>query len=388
MSYELLMAGSGNPGAIRFDLRKGKQLPIKPAPANGLCSAYSPVGALFAVGNNAGGSIHVFDGNTGDEITLAGGTVSGQCDAVAFSPDGSLLAVGHSSSPYLTVYNTSDWSKLTIGSLPPGSVKSLAFSPDGSLLAVGHNTTPFLTVYRTSDWSKVTLGANPNATISELSFSPDGSKLAAAGTTSPYLHWYSTTDWVKGSITGGNPGSVQAMAFNIDGSVLFLGQTATPFFAFYDSTFTKLPAISGVAVENTVYGIAFSPDGKLMAAAHGNSSPKYVTLFDTEDWTKIDNPFAVATTGNPGYDVAFYASPARTVTGNVRDFDGDLVQRRIRAYDRRDGSICGETLSDPTTGEYELRLHEGDIEYDIQFMALDSDPLNDLFYARVTSGEP
>lgn len=388
MSYELLMVGAGTMGAIRCNLKKRTQLKVSPAPGSCLCCAYSPSGTLFAAGNNAGGSIHVFDQSTGEEIALAGGTVSGSCYGVAFSPDGALMAVAHASGSYLTVYNTSDWSKLTIASLPPGAAYSVAYSPDGSMLAVGHNSAPFLTVYNTSDWSKVTLGANPNASISELAWSPDGSKLAAAAANSPYLHWYNTSDWSKGVLAGGNPGAVQAMAYNLDGSILFLGQTSAPFFAFYDNTFTKLSAIPGVSVENTVHGIAFSPDGNMMAAAHGNSSPKYVTLFNTDDWSKVDAPFSVTTNANPGYAVAFFASPSRTVTGNVRDFDGELVQRKIRAYDRRDGSICGETVSDPVTGEYELRLYEGDIEYDIQFMALDEEPLNDLFYARVTSGEP
>jgi Tol biopolymer transport system component len=86
-------------------------------------------------------------------------------------------------SPYLTVYDTSDWSKITLtGGNPAGSGQyACRFSPDGTKLAVGHSTTPFLTVYNVADWSKITLtGGNPPTTVYSLGWSYDGALLAVA----------------------------------------------------------------------------------------------------------------------------------------------------------------------------------------------------------------
>ena len=77
------------------------------------------------------------------------------CYGVSFSPDGGLCAVAHASSPYLTVYNTSNWSKVTVPGTLPSTCNGVSFSPDGGLCAVAHTSSPYLTVYNTSNWSKV-----------------------------------------------------------------------------------------------------------------------------------------------------------------------------------------------------------------------------------------
>ena len=70
------------------------------------------------------------------------------------------MAVAHSSSPYVTIYNTSDWSKVSNPStLPSGTGLGVTFNSDGSLMAVAHSGSPYATIYNTSDWSKV---SNPS----------------------------------------------------------------------------------------------------------------------------------------------------------------------------------------------------------------------------------
>ena len=47
-----------------------------------------------------------------------------------FGTDGSKLAVGHDTSPYVTIYNTADWSKITDPAvLPTGPGWGVAFIP-------------------------------------------------------------------------------------------------------------------------------------------------------------------------------------------------------------------------------------------------------------------
>ena len=71
------------------------------------------------------------------------------------------LAVAHATSPYITIYNTSDWSKVANPAvLPVNAANGVAFNPSGTLMAVAHATSPYITIYNTSDWSKV---ANPGS---------------------------------------------------------------------------------------------------------------------------------------------------------------------------------------------------------------------------------
>src|SRR5690606_11234117 len=62
-----------------------------------------------------------------------------------FAAGDSLLAVAHQSSPYVTIYNTSNWAKITNPStLPTNTGRGVAFSPDGSLMAVAHQSSPYV----------------------------------------------------------------------------------------------------------------------------------------------------------------------------------------------------------------------------------------------------
>ena len=65
-----------------------------------------------------------------------------------------IVAAGDAA-PYLTRASWSKQKQLAISSNHPNSGNGVSFSPDGSLCAVAHNSSPHLTVYNTSDWSKV-----------------------------------------------------------------------------------------------------------------------------------------------------------------------------------------------------------------------------------------
>jgi len=108
--------------------------------------------------------------------------------------------VGTNTSPYLTVYDTSDWSQITLaGGAPAGAILyACRFSPDGTKLAVGHSGSPYVTVYNVADWSKITLaGGNPPAPGYGLGWSFDGALLAVASSASPYVTVYNVADWSK-----------------------------------------------------------------------------------------------------------------------------------------------------------------------------------------------
>ena len=124
-------------------------------------------------------------------------------------------------------------------------------------------------------------------------------------------------------------------------------------------------------------GCAFSPDGSKLAVAH-NSTP-YVTIYNTSDWTIARSELSLTSDQRC---VAFVIAGAIIIRGSVRDINNDPASRKVRVYERSTGDLCASTASAPVTGDYEVKVYEGDVDYDVQFMAADGESLNDLFYAR------
>ena len=81
------------------------------------------------------------------------------------------------------------------------------------------------------------------------------------------------------------------------------------------------------------------------------------------------------------------AKTPRFIRGTVYDENGDEADRTVNVYRRSDSKLVGTTVSDAVDGTYEVELVDGDIEYDVQFQAGSGDALNDLFFARVESGD-
>ncbi len=112
--------------------------------------------------------------------------------------------------------------------------------------------------------------------------------LALAHGTTPFLIAY---DKALAKIT--NPATLPAStgygcAFSPDGALLAVAHGGSPYMTIYlTSDWSKL-ANPTTLPASTGYGCAFSPDGSLLAVAHG-SSP-YITIYNTNDWSKLANP--------------------------------------------------------------------------------------------------
>ena len=111
----------------------------------------------------------------------------------------------------------------------------------------------------------------------------------------------------------------------------------------------------------------------------------FITIYNTSDWEVVE--LLHRASGN-GRAVAFVASGGLTLRGDVRDIGGYVASRRVRVYERSSGELCGQAVSSPVDGSYEVEVYEGDVPYDVQFMADDAESLNDLFYARAIAGTP
>lgn len=174
--------------AVDFSMKPGAN-----PTGNGSAAAISPDGRWVAVGHYNSPYVAVYDTTTWARVTLSGGNPAGKVNEVSFSPDGSLMALAHATSPFLTVYNTTTWAKVTItGGNPADTGESCRFSPSGAHLAVGHSTSPFLTVYAVSGWSKVSLPTTPPSATLGVDWLPSGALVATNGN---QFRVYSAADW-------------------------------------------------------------------------------------------------------------------------------------------------------------------------------------------------
>ena len=232
-------------------------------------------------------------------------------------------------------------SKLALTPFPtPSAAYGCAFSPNGALLAVAHGGSPNITIYNTSTWAKLAgPSVLPPSAAYGCAFSPNGALLAVAHGGSPNITIYNTSTWAK-----------------------LAGPSVLP--------------------PSAAYGCAFSPDGALLAVAH--TSYPYVTVYNTSTWA-VKPEYSLA--GSDARAVSFWHSPAYRIRGTVRDKDGKLVSRTVRAHRRSDGMLVAQTVSDAVTGGYGLRVYPDNPaeEYDVQFLAAPGELLNDLIYARTTA---
>jgi len=258
----VLAAGARDGEVLLWDVESGLQTwNVKARRRDVNCIAFSPDGKTLA----SGGRLQLWDVDTAEKrLELQANEKESGATAVAFSPDGKLLAASDGyetlrlwdpSTGRLLRKLQGDWQL-------SGSSHSLAFSPDGkTLAAAGRVNTVYLWDVQ-SGQELLRFSQFHEGSIRQVAYSPDGKAIASAA-------WDGTIRLWDG-VTGKNMFSlkaetVAAICFSPDSKVLAAGGFAKSI-DLYD-------VVTGEEVgtfpteEMAVVKLAFSPDGKLLAAA-------------------------------------------------------------------------------------------------------------------------
>ena len=243
--------------------------------------AWSPDGAYFALGtSDVSGSVYVWRTSDWTAVTIASNPTS-KVFHLVFSPDSSMLAVGIQASPYIQVYNTSDWSaKAAPASLPTGTVVGVSFSADSSKLSVSCGGFT-IKIYNTSDMTVVS-GTPADKTQNQTVFTNDGLYFVTGRSSAPYLRVYSTSTWGLATTptTSGMTAPARRMVISPDGNWLALSTSIPTVHVFNTATWDQITLPAMALTTNAT--VSFSNDNKYLAVASNNTTDY---IIEVSGWT-------------------------------------------------------------------------------------------------------
>jgi WD40 repeat protein/DNA-binding SARP family transcriptional activator len=197
-------------------------------------------------------------------VTLTG--FAGGANSVAFSPDGKELAVA-SEAGEVTIWDTGNWRKLF--SLP-GEIAR--YSPDGRRLATGSQDGA-VTIWDSSTRQELLTLKGQNQWVELLYFSPDGRLLVSTSDDNTFIVWDSDTGKKLFSST-----STAYASFSPDGRLLVTSDLTESGSAInlweVDRGWARLDQLLGYSEP------AFSPDGRWLVMAGGETIPTGIFLID------------------------------------------------------------------------------------------------------------
>jgi WD40 repeat protein len=265
----------------------------------GTSLAFSPDGRTLAVGTCGmleGGSgldcyegeVQFWDISRQHEIRPSLKGHKDEILSLAFSPDGAILATSGSRKDG-TVILWDIAKGMPLGEplkVSDGAVWQVAFSPDGRLLAAAGNDA---TIRLWDVATHLPIGQpliGHTKPVRALAFSPDGTILATGGANGDdtIRLWDVATLSQRGTPLRGQSGGVNSIIFTADGNRLISGGGNGTLV--WDVE-TKTPFANILKTDHGTSSIAFSPDGKTLAAAGDDG---YITLWEVATHTSLGKP--------------------------------------------------------------------------------------------------
>jgi len=261
------LASASEDGAVKlWDAATGQVVRTLTGHKEGVrCVAFSPDGTRLASAS-MDRTVKLWDVATGQGVH----TFTGHADAVlsvAFDPNGKRLASA-SWDKTVKLWDAATGREIGIFKGHTDEVNGVAVSPDGTRLASA-SMDRTVKLWDVATGRPIHTLPGHTGTVWAVAFSPDGKRLASAEVDGTVKVWDATTG--QGERTIMPLGQVYGMAFSPDGKLAS---------ASADQTVKAWDAATGQVIRTLkghtdgVYGVAFSPDGTRLASASGDGTIK------------------------------------------------------------------------------------------------------------------
>lgn len=211
---------------------------------------------------SADSSIRVWEVETGKELRQLKGHAGG-VSCLAVSPDGKLVVAGTPQDGVLRVWDlTAEAEPRQIQAVPNGTVVVCAFAPDGKLLAVPAGPEQPIRLWEVATGKEVRSFGKPQTLIESLAFSPNGKVLATKSGATVQLWDVQTGQSLR---------KCRPRTYYAKQKHLAIDRSNTmPF--------------------NATAQVAFSPDGKLLAAEAGDNTLHFWDAETGQEVGKLVHP--------------------------------------------------------------------------------------------------
>ena len=276
---QLLVSGSANGGTIKlWDVETGRNTATfteKPEPESSmLCVVFSPDSTKLAVGSVAG--IKLLEVPTGEHIYTRQHIDFGKLESpvrifsVAFSPDGTKLA--SASWDGVKLWDVETGQNITTLRGHTRVVSSVAFSPDGLTLA--SHLVDGIQMWEVSTGQHISTLAEPSNFVTCFAYSPDGTRLATGSADARNAEhtvklWDVETEENIATLQG-HTDLVTTIAHSRDGTLLASGSQDKTVKLWAVSTGEIIATLQGH--EKRIFSIAFSPDSTKLASGSEDTS--------------------------------------------------------------------------------------------------------------------
>lgn len=275
--------------------------------------AFGAGGKVLATGD-INGAITLWDVATGQR--LAGSLTSPDgINSMAFSSDGSTLASGGNG--FVRLWDTATDPVGVPIAVTPGAV-GVALSPDGGTLGIANfGQQGTMQLWSTTANRETTVRSGHRDEIGSVAFSPGGKTMAIGGNDGTLQLWELATLRLVADLTAQASGAISySVAFSPDGKILAAGGDGTVS-VWNVAARRRIATLSAGSSSNTIDSLAFSPDGRLLAAAGSDGA---VRVWSTSSHRQIGAPLV-----SSGDQVAFNAGGRTLITldgnGTVRSWD-------------------------------------------------------------------
>jgi WD40 repeat protein len=303
--------------------------------SSGVLAAFSPDGNRVITGAFDISAVNVWDVSISGDAEITNVPTEFLAPVgVAFLPDGRIAAPIDRGS--VAIWDQAGRRIRTIAPYPGSSdrisdvvepVVYLAASPDGSFLATARNFTAVVDV-----WDPVTgdhlFEANPGGEIAGLDWSDDGEHLAVASYEG-YATIFDRTGNRAALLNEGEGFRIEWVAFSPDGRLVAAAapseERPSARLSLWDwereSVARRIPQPNGIGA------ISFDPSGELVAVAHGDSG---IEVYDVESGESV---LTLPAPAGPVSELAFSPDGSRIVAGGedgtVRLFDTESGQQEL-----------------------------------------------------------